>query len=317
MDTIIEIIMWFMAGAVIARNNVIAGARQIVKDVLIGQTAPGVASVLAAVTDTGTAQVITTSILPINIPGRVTATAGGTAGDIKAVQVIVAGTDPNDLAITETLPAFTVNTAGTVTGVKVFKTVTSITLPKHDGTGAATSVGVGGAPAVDNTTGVMAAVTDTGTAQVITTGVNINALDVPRNITASAAGTTSDVKALQVVLAGKDSEGNAIAETLPAFTVNSANTVTGAKIFKEVTSVTLPPHDGTGANTSLGFGDVLGIGTRLKRNTVINAYLDNTVEGTAPTITNDADDIESNGADLNSALDSTPVRLEYVETPET
>ncbi len=297
--------------------SIIEKVRQIVRSVLIGQTAPGVASVLAAVTDTGTAQTITTSILPINMPGRITATAGGTAGDIKAVQVIVAGTDPNDTVITETLPAFTLNTAGTVTGVKVFKSATSITLPKHDGTGATTSVGVGGAPAVANTTGIMAAVTDTGTAQVITTGVNINALDVPRNITASAAGTTSDIKALQVVLAGKDSEDQSIAETLPAFTVNTANTVTGAKIFKEVTSITLPPHDGTGANTSLGFGDVLGIGDRLKRNTVSKSFLNNVLESTAATVAFDGTNLESNSVDLNSALDSTPVRVLYTETPET
>lgn len=295
--------------------TIIEGLRQLWRSVLIGQTSPGVASVLAAVTDTGSQQVITTGILPINIPGRVTATSGGTSGDIKAIQLIIAGIDPNDLVISETLPAFTVNTPGTVTGVKVFKDVTSITIPAHDGTGATTSIGVGGAPAVADTDGIMSALTDDGSEAVITTGVNINLPDVPRNITATSGGTAGDIAAIQVVLAGLDAEGNAISETLPIFTADSATTVVGSKAFAQVTSVTIPAHDGTGATTSIGFGDKLGIGTRLKRNAVNKAYLANVVEGTAPTVAVNADDLESNTADLNSALNSTPVRVEYMETP--
>lgn len=295
--------------------STIIGGRQSLIAKLIGQAAPGVAAVLAAVTDNGAQQVITTGILPINIPGRITATAGGTAGDIKAIQVIIAGTDPNDLAITETLPAFTVDTAGTVTGVKVFKKVTSITIPAHDGTGATTSVGVGGAPAAADTDGVMSALTDNGAQQVITAGVNINALDVPRNITATAGGTAIDIKAIQVTIAGKDAEGNSISEVLPAFTVDTAGTVEGNKAFAEVTSITIPAHDGTGATTAIGFREKLGVGERLRRNTVNAAYLNNGKEGTAPTVAVNADNLESNTVDINSALDSTPVILEYVQTP--
>lgn len=100
-------------------------------------------AVHAAVTDTGSDQTITTAITNPPAPRNVTATAGGTAGDVKAVQVIVAGTNYLDEAITETLPAFTVNTTGSVVGNKAFKTVTSITMPAHDGTGATTAVGFG------------------------------------------------------------------------------------------------------------------------------------------------------------------------------
>ena len=300
----------------ITYGAVIPGAMSIWRSKSIGQAATGVAGLLAAVTDTGSLQTITTGILPINIPGRITATSGGTAADIKAIQVIVTGTDPNDLVITETLPVFTENNATTVTGVKVFKKVTSITLPVHDGTLATTSLGGGGAPAVADADGIMSALTDDGATATITTGVNINIPDVPRNITATSGGTSADIKAIQVVLAGLDAEGNAIAETLPIFTVNTATTVLGDKAFAQVTSITIPAHDGTGATTRLGFGDKLGIGERLSRNTVNKAYLANTVEGTAPTVVIDADDIESNTADLNSALDSTQVILEYIETPQ-
>lgn len=97
----------------------------------------------AAVTDTEEEVEITTGITNPSVPRNITATAGGTAGDIKAIQVIIEGTNINDEVITETLPAFTVDTAGTVVGNKAFKTVTSITIPAHDGTGATTAIGFG------------------------------------------------------------------------------------------------------------------------------------------------------------------------------
>jgi hypothetical protein len=89
---------------------------------------------------------------------KITATAGGTPADIKAVQVVVAGFDADDKPLIETLPAFTVNSAGTVTGVGSFKTITSITIPAHDGTGATTSIGVSGGGVAD----VLPAFTDIG-----------------------------------------------------------------------------------------------------------------------------------------------------------
>jgi len=92
---------------------------------------------------TEAANVLTSGITSPAMCRNVTATAGGTAGDIKAVQVIVEGTNAAGKAISETLPVFTENTAGTVVGNKAFKTVTKITIPAHDGTGATTSVGTG------------------------------------------------------------------------------------------------------------------------------------------------------------------------------
>ncbi|SMC63310.1 hypothetical protein [Sporomusa malonica] len=93
---------------------------------------------------TAASQVVTTAITNPAVPRNITATAGGgTAGDIKAIQVVVAGTNYLDQAITETLPAFTADTPGSVVGSKAFKTVTSITIPAHDGTGATTAIGWG------------------------------------------------------------------------------------------------------------------------------------------------------------------------------
>ncbi len=97
----------------------------------------------AAVVNSGVQQVITTGITKPSVPRNITATAGGTAADIKAIQVTITGTNFNDEVISEVLPAFTVDTAGTVQGNKAFKTVTSITIPAHDGVGATTSIGFG------------------------------------------------------------------------------------------------------------------------------------------------------------------------------
>ena len=101
------------------------------------------AGVLAAVTDNGAEQVISSGLTNPVLARNVSATAGGVAGDIKAIQVIVEGTNMLDEVITETLPAFTVDTAGTVVGNKAFKTITKVTIPAHDGNGATTAIGFG------------------------------------------------------------------------------------------------------------------------------------------------------------------------------
>jgi hypothetical protein len=165
---------------------------------------------------------------------------------------------------------------------------------------------------VASATGIHAAVTDNGAPQTITTA--INQPDVPRTITATSGGTAGDIKPIQVVITGTNAEDVVITETLPVFTENTATTVVGLKAFKTVTSILIPAHDGTGATTAIGFSDVIGIGHRLARNTVAAAYLNNVLEGTAPTVVVSATAIESNTADLNSALNSTQVVLELVQT---
>jgi hypothetical protein len=122
----------------------IPGASSRISRLALGSPALGTTTAVhAAVTDTGVDQTITTAITNPDVPRNVTATAGGTAGDIKAIQVTIHGTDATGAALTEDLPAFTVDTAGTVVGSKAFASVTSIVIPAHDGTGATTAVGRG------------------------------------------------------------------------------------------------------------------------------------------------------------------------------
>ena len=163
---------------------------------------------------------------------------------------------------------------------------------------------------VASTTGIHAAVADTGSDQTVTTG--ITQPSVPRNITATAGGTSADVKAIQVVITGTNYAGETITETLPAFTVNTTGTVTGSKAFKTVTSILIPAHDGTGATTAIGFGEKLGLPDKLPTNTVLLASLGGTKEGTAPTVTTSTTALESNTVDLNSALNSSEVAIFYL-----
>jgi len=130
---------------------------------------------------------------------------------------------------------------------------------------------------------------------------------VPRNITATAGGTAGDIGAIQVTITGTNYADEVITEDLPAFTVDTSGTVTGSKAFKTVTQISVPAHDGDGATTSIGFGDKLGLPYMLPHNTVLLAALDNTREATAPTVATDADEIEKNTIDLNSALDGSQV----------
>lgn len=169
-----------------------------------------------------------------------------------------------------------------------------------------------GSPALGTTTAVHAAVTDNGSPQTITTGITNP--PTPRNVTATAGGTASDIKAIQVVVTGKNEEGATITETLPAFTVDTAGTVVGSKAFSTVTSIAIPAHDGTGATTAIGLGAKLGLGERISRDTVKAAYLNGVRETTAPTVAFSSSAIESNTVTLNSALAGTAVVVDYAGT---
>jgi len=160
------------------------------------------------------------------------------------------------------------------------------------------------------TTFVKTAVTSTAEDQVITTGIT-NPL-YPRNVTATAGGTAGDIKAVQVIVEGTNENDEVITETLPAFTVNTAGTVTGSKIFKTITKITMPAHDDVGATTAVGTGDKLGLGFKLSHNTVLSAYINNVKEANAPTVTVSATAQESNSITLNSALNGTVVDAYFI-----
>jgi hypothetical protein len=164
-----------------------------------------------------------------------------------------------------------------------------------------------------STTGVLAAVTDTGAYQIIPAD-SLTDPAVPRNITATAGGTAGDIAdSSQVVIWGKDYAGTSITDSLTSFTENTAGTIQGTLAFASIDSVYLPVMDGTGATISIGWGDKLGLPLKLSHNTVLFAFLNNTLEGTAPTVTVSSSVLSSNTIDLNSALNGTKVDVYLID----
>lgn len=249
------------------------------------------ALVHAAVTDNGGPQTITTGITNPPAPANVTATAGGTSADIKAIQVVVTGTDTTGAPQTETLPAFTENTPGTVCGVKIFASVTQVVIPAHDDTGATTSISYGAGTGLDYI-------------RHVSTGHTPPA--VPRNVTATAGGTSGAIAAVRVHVYGSDAAGKPIDELLPAFTAATPGTVAGNKAFAFITDVGIPAQE-TGATVSIGFGSKLGLPYALERNQVLAAFLGGAREAVAPTVTIDPANLSGNTVTLASALDGSQV----------
>jgi hypothetical protein len=166
-----------------------------------------------------------------------------------------------------------------------------------------------GSPALGAVAAVHAAVTSTAVDQTVTTAITNP--DVPRNVTATAGGTATDIKAIQVIVTGTDANDAVLTETLPAFTVDTAGSVVGSKAFKTVTQVVIPAHDGIGATTSVGTGAKLGIGDTLTRDTVDAAHFGGVREATRPTVVVSASAIASNLIILNSALNGSAVVVDY------
>ncbi len=168
-----------------------------------------------------------------------------------------------------------------------------------------------GSPAVGAVADVHAAVTDNGSEQTITTGFTDP--PTPRVISATSGGAAGDIGAIQVTVNGLDANGEAITEVLPVFTVDSATTVVGSRAFASITSVVIPAHDGTGATTSIGLGNSLGLGVLLTRNTVLGTFFGGVREATLPTVVFSSADVESNTILLDSTLDGSAVLVDYYE----
>lgn len=132
-----------------------------------------------------------------------------------------------------------------------------------------------------------------------------------RTITATAGGTEASIGAVSVILYGTNIDDQVISETLTAFTVNTAGTVTSTKAFKTITSVFLPSHDATSATVSLGYSEALGVPFMFSKKPYLRATLNGVIETTAPTQVTDADEVEKNTVDLNSSLNGTEVCLYY------
>lgn len=113
--------------------------------------------------------------------------------------------------------------------------------------------------------GLATAQAATGGAVVLTAGTGVTVrqaldgtiryvLDVPRNVTVTAAGANTAT----ATVVGYDQYGQRMTETYAA---PSTNTVAGNKAFKEIVSITFSATPGS--NVSAGFGDKLGLPFRV------------------------------------------------------
>lgn len=155
-----------------------------------------------------------------------------------------------------------------------------------------------------DTDGIHVAIAGTDKAQTITT--DIKNPPYPRNITLDIGGTAGDVKAGDIVVYGTNICNEAISETF-TLTDDTDTDQVGDLAFKTVNKIVIPAQDGTGATFTFGFGDLLGLPFKLDKNTVILTMHDKTVESNAPTVAVDADEIEKNTIDLNTALNGKEV----------
>lgn len=149
---------------------------------------------------------------------------------------------------------------------------------------------------VASNTAVHAAVTlpDADTLEV-TTAITNPAYPRALRVKGNASGIAGNV-----VIEGTNIADEAITETIA---LSGATAVEGNKAFKTVTKITLPAKtNASGDTVSVGFNEKLALPYKLAHNTVLAAYLDNTKEGTAPTVTTSTTALESNTIDLNTAL---------------
>lgn len=144
-----------------------------------------------------------------------------------------------------------------------------------------------------------------------------NQPDVPRNITITPTGTTTDVEECTIVVNGTNFYGAAISENF-AFAANASTATVGTKAFKTVTSVVWPAaceSGGYAATWIIGVGDVLGLKSCMKQaGDVAWAVFDGAYETTRPTCTANATAVESNTCDINGTLNGAKnVDLYYIQ----
>lgn len=168
------------------------------------------------------------------------------------------------------------------------------------------------AAALGTATAIHAAVTDNGSTQAVTPTAQP---DVPRALVFTPGGATSNVTAVSILAtgySGTGSTGTAISETAPVFTAGAATAVTTINAFGTVTALSQPAI-GTGVTVSYGTSPKLGLGDTLARNTVLKTYLNNALEGTAPTVTTNSVTASKNLVSLSTALNGTNVDIYYIK----
>jgi hypothetical protein len=156
-------------------TNAAAGGTAALKDATATTVAP--ATVLAAGLKAPGLAILAAQ--PRNV---IFTTAGGTAADAPATAVIT-GRGPDDSAQTETVTL--AQTAAVATGVKLWKSITSIAYAAADGTGATVAIGIGDAlplsKPIKTRAGAVSLIKEHAAGSVVTNGAVATAAAAPPN----------------------------------------------------------------------------------------------------------------------------------------
>jgi hypothetical protein len=143
-------------------------------------------------------------------------------------------------------------------------------------------------------------------AAAVTVSTGFTQPDVPRVLSITPAGTTTDVEACTVTVTGKNIQNQTITDTF-AFLANASTATTGTKAFKSITSAAWPANcesGGFAATWDIDTTDKLGLSKCMDQaGHVVMAVFNGAYETTRPTCSADADEVEKNFCDINGTLD--------------
>lgn len=141
-------------------------------------------------------------------------------------------------------------------------------------------------------------------ASVITTVTSFLAQpDVCRTLSITPGGTTADVPAGDITVAGTNALGSSITEAF-TLTANQTTVASGSKAFCSVSSIVFPIQDGAGATYDVGVLDALGLNRCMdSAGHLVFSIFDGTYEATRATCVADVDEVEKNTCDINGTLD--------------
>ena len=183
-------------------------------------------------------------------------TAGTTAADAPATATVV-GLNHAGVATTEVVTL--AQTAAAANSTNFWSSITSITYPAADGTGATVAIGYDAAVISNARATQTVPVTLTAANGLIQTDLSKH----PRQLVFTTAGTTPAHAPATALITGVDAAGNVQTETVTL--AQTATTATTTKFFAGFSSIAYAAGDGTGATVAIGFVDTtIGLAKKVK-----------------------------------------------------
>lgn len=138
--------------------------------------------------------------------------------------------------------------------------------------------------------------------------------DVPRNLTVTPTGTTTDVESCIVTVTGTNYLDNSISEDF-TFAADASTAQTGSKAFKSVTNVSWAAScesGGFAATWNIGVGEKIGLKRCMDTaGDWVSSQVSGVYETTRATIAADATHVESNTADFNGTMNGSAPFIGY------